>query len=137
GGKYHLVAIADIADDHVAGVDADAESDWFPFGFGKHCVQMIDIASDHRCGIKRLAARGSRIGVKPEQRQQTVAEILVRLTARFGYSLRHGGKETVDDEHSVERQPFVRHCGGAAHIDKHAHYKALFAGSNIAPAIDE
>lgn len=38
-----------------------------------------------------------------------------------------GSQEAIHDEHRVKRQALLGHCGGAAHVDKHADDVALFA----------
>ena len=68
-----------------------------------------------------------RAGDEPEQRQLSVADELVRLSAAFDHGLRHRAEEAVDDEHGVERQALFRHLGRAAHVDEHVDEIALLS----------
>ena len=90
-------------------------------------IQLVDIGGDHGCRLERLAAGSLRAGGEPEQRQLSVADELVRLSAAFDHGLRHRAEEAVDDENGIERQPLFRKLGRAAHVHEHADQIALLA----------
>src|SRR5882724_5692101 len=80
--EYHVIAVADIADDDFAAMDADAKADRLAQIMLKELIQFVDIGGNHRRGLKCLAAGGLRAAVESEQRQLPIADKLVGLTAR-------------------------------------------------------
>src|ERR1700704_156093 len=80
-GEHHVIAIADVADDHFAAMNADAEADRFAQIVAQELIQLVDIGRYLRSRPKRLAARGLRIAGETEQRQLSIADELVGLTA--------------------------------------------------------
>ena len=77
-----MVLVADIAGDGDAGVNADAKPDRLGQRVGERAIQRLDPGRDRGAGSDRLAAGGFRPRAHAEQREQPVAQDLVRLPAR-------------------------------------------------------
>ena len=55
-GEYHVIAVADLADDDLAAVDADAEADRFGQIVAEEVVEFIDRCADRSGGANGVAA---------------------------------------------------------------------------------
>ena len=136
-GEHRVVAKADVADDDLAAVDADAELDRLLQFAGELVIHVFDVGGNHRGGPHRLPAGGRRIDIEAEQCKQAVADELVRLPAGVDHRLRCGLQETIDQEHDIERQTRLGHPGRPAHVDEHADDIALFTDVDAAPVADK
>jgi len=106
-----VIAITDVSDDHFAAVNADTEADRLAQIMLEKFVQFVDIGSDHRRRLERLAAGFLATAGEPEQRQHAVTDKLVRPAAAFDHRLRHRAEESIDDENGVERQTLFSKLG--------------------------
>src|SRR5260370_11856273 len=88
-------------------------------------------------GPNRLPARGCRIGMKPEQGKQTIADELVWLPPAVHYRLRGRLQEAIDQEYGIEWQARLCEPGRSAHVDEHADDIALLADMNALAIADE
>src|SRR5262249_13552734 len=101
-GEHDVVLVADVADDDLAPVDADAEADGLAEVSREFGVQMLDVGRDRTDRRERLAARKLGSAVEAEEREHTIAEKLVRLSAVRLDSPGYGRHEAIDQEHRVE-----------------------------------
>src|SRR5580692_3127455 len=122
-----MVAVADVADDHLTAMNADAETDRLTQIVAEELVQFPDIGGNHGGRPQRLPAGDWGAAGQSEQRQQSVADELVGPAAAFDHGLRHRAEETVDDEYRIERQPVLGKPGRAPHVHEHADEIALLA----------
>lgn len=60
--EHHVVAVADVADDHLAAVNADAEADRLVQVVAQKPVQFVDVDGNQRSRPQGLAANPARIG---------------------------------------------------------------------------
>ena len=56
-GEHHVIAVADVADDHFAAIDADAEAKRLAQIMLEKPVQFVDIGGDQRRRLQGLTAR--------------------------------------------------------------------------------
>src|SRR6476620_1117108 len=75
--------------------------------------------------------------MEPEQRQQSVADELVRLPAGVDHRLRGSFQEAVDQEDRIEWQPRFGELGRAAHVDEHANDITLLADVDAVSIADK
>ena len=129
------LAIAELAGDDGAGVDADAEADRLAQILGQRLVQPRDALGDGRARERRLPAAFRPIAVQPEQGHQPVTHDLNGHAARRRHGAAHGGVEPIDHEHGVERQPALGKRRRAAHVDEHDDDVALLAEAPSAARI--
>src|SRR6202035_4038443 len=122
-GEHRVIAKADVADDDLAAVNADAELDRLLQFAGEGVIHVFYIRGDHRSRPQRLPGGGRRIDIEAEQRQQAVADELVRLPAGVDHRLRRGLQETVDQEYDIERQPRLSHLGRSSHYVQNDDHK--------------
>ena len=125
-GEHEVVAIADVADDHLAAMDPDAEADrlaqiWLRNWFSSSTLAAISAAARNAW---RQASR--RLTVSPNSAS------MPSPTNWFGgrrlrYGLRHRADEAIDDEDRIERQSLFGKLRRAAHVDEHADEIALLA----------
>src|SRR5208282_1733638 len=118
-GELGVALVADIAGDGYARVDADPEAYGFAQDVSERVVQRLDPLGDRGAGSDRLPARGFRPAAHAEQRQKSVAQDLVRLSAGGKNRAAHGVKELVDDEYGVEGQASLGQPARSAHVDEH------------------
>src|SRR5581483_5848842 len=105
----------------------DAEADRLAQIMAEELIQLLDIFGNLRGCLERLAAGSLTVARKTEQREQSIAEKLVRLTTARHHGLRHRAEKPVDDKHGVERQAIFRQPRRAAHVHEHADEVAFLA----------
>ena len=81
--EHDMLAKADVPDDHVAAVDADAVAYRLLPILGEIAVQLVHVGGNPRQRVDRLPARDRGARVEAEQRQYAVADELVGLPARL------------------------------------------------------
>src|SRR5664280_3684247 len=111
GREHPAVAETDIADDHLAAVNADAELERLAQVGGELVIHVFNVRGDERRRAHRLPAGRSWVDIEPEQSQQPVADELIGLTAGVDHGLRGRAEKPVNQENHVEWQPRLGEFG--------------------------
>ena len=106
--EHGVTAKADIADNNHSGMDTNAVGDRLDHFRSELVVQISDVGGDCGRRAQRLATCCCRIRIQPEQRQNAVADELVRQPSGAAHRLRCSLNKPVDQEHSIEWQPRLR-----------------------------
>src|SRR5215470_9887997 len=109
--ELEAIPVAKLTQDHVAGVEPNADDDWLRQLVSQRSIHVGETAMNKLRSNKRLRASLTRLGVNAEDRHHAVADELVGHAAGINYRSCHGVEEVVQQEHYVIREPLLDQGG--------------------------
>jgi hypothetical protein len=98
--QQEAVAVAQLAEDHVPGVQANSHGDRPRQFVGHRPIHLGEAAVDELGRRKRLTAGLLRLGAYTEDRHHAVADELVRRSPGLDHRSGNGVEETIEQEQS-------------------------------------